>query len=48
MTGGRTSFFGTSTAGNAIFINKGNAVDGGLGGRTFFNDFSTAGQGDFC
>jgi autotransporter-associated beta strand protein len=47
MTGGRTSFFGTSTAGSASFMNKGNAVGGGLGGRTFFNDFSTTGQGDF-
>lgn len=47
MTGGRTSFFGTSTAGSASFMNKGNAVGGGLGGRTFFNDFSTAGQGEF-
>lgn len=46
-TGGRTSFFGTSTAGNAVFVTKGNAVSGGLGGRTFFNDLSTAGNGTF-
>jgi autotransporter-associated beta strand protein len=47
VTGGRTSFFGTSKAGSATFVNKGNAVSGGLGGRTFFNDFSTADNGTF-
>ena len=44
VSGGRTTFFNTSTAGNALFIDNGGTGSGGSGGRTFFSDSSTAGN----
>ncbi len=48
-SGGSTSFFDTSTAGNGTFINEASDVDLGdaTGGSTDFNDTSTAADGTF-
>src|SRR5205823_5109284 len=47
MSGGRTEFQVTATAGNGVFIQHGSAVAGEIGGRVLFTDSATAGNGTF-
>lgn len=45
--GGQTQFFDNSNAGNATFINNGNADIGNVGGLTIFFDTASANHGTF-
>jgi autotransporter-associated beta strand protein len=47
MSGGRTEFQVTATAGNGAFIQRASAASGEIGGRVLFTNSATAGNGTF-